>query len=439
MKKKSVLLGLLLLVGIILMSPTAKALENESSIIDNLILDFGEKDGTPYEQISLTLKETVNINNFFIEFYDKSLSEMPAVHVNEFRITNLENPTTKEDYEAGTTIQGDTTLEKGTKLFFYGERKMFESKKINIVSYHENADTRYNEELVYETDTKDLTVLKLDIVKINKDLATYEKFMNEYKKKYPHITPYVGDPDVMAFAYNATNKNEETDIYIPVGTIKFAGKTFDELMAEMDALVNTPITAEIPKDNKIDKNDNILKSLKDFKVSTTYENVKNNSLVYAWTFDGSKMTDEDTKLNINLDIVIGNTTNKDKINSLIPSNLSTLNLDFKHSGLLPNGTSVKLNVSGSFKNDDNLDLYYYNSEKNELEKVSENITVVEGFVTFPLAHCSEYVLVVNNDAKNKADNNVQTSSMNVILYTIISIVTAATLVYILKNKSKEIA
>ena len=51
----------------------------------------------------------------------------------------------------------------------------------------------------------------------------------------------------------------------------------------------------------------------------------------------------------------------------------------------------------------------------------------------------EYVLVLNKEANKNADNNVQTSSMNVILYTIITIVCAGALGYIIKNKNKEIA
>ena len=46
---------------------------------------------------------------------------------------------------------------------------------------------------------------------------------------------------------------------------------------------------------------------------------------------------------------------------------------------------------------------------------------------------------LNKEANKNADNNVQTSSMNVILYTIITIVCAGALGYIIKNKNKEIA
>lgn len=443
MRRKNIVLALLLVIGTLILSPIVKAEGNESSLLENVYINYGQKgENSPFSLIYFTLKEDVNLGTFFVEFYDKSLSEMPAVHSAEFRITTLENPSTKEEYDASTPINFEGTLPKGTKLYYYGEKKLFEQEKINIVANWETEDMICNEEIDYEVidgGIRNLTVVKNNSYAKNNDTSVYESFMNEYKKKYPHITPYIGDANKMEFAYNSTNINPETDIYIPVGSITFAGKTLEELMKEMDALVNAPLTAQIPEKNKIESKDNILKTLKDNKVSTTYENTKNNTLIYAWTFDGNKMTENDTTLNINLDIVIGETENKDKINALVPASMPSLKIDFKHSGALPTGTSIKLNVGNNFKNEDNLDLYYYNQEKNELEKVVENITVIDGYVTFPLTHCSEYVLVVNNEAKKDADNNVQTSSMNVILYAIISIVSASALAYILKNKSKEIA
>lgn len=432
MRKKNIVLVFLLVIGMLLLSPIVKAEGNESSILENVYVNYGQKgENSPFSLIYFTLKEDVNLGTFFVEFYDKSLSEMPAVHSATFRITTLENPSTKEEYDASTPINFEGTLPKGTKLYYYGEKKLFEQEKINIVANWETEDMICNEEIDYEVidgGIRNLTVVKNNSYAKNNDTSIYERFMQEYDKKYPGITSS-GNIHKMSFAY----------INIPIGSITFAGKTYDELMSELDALVNAPLIAEIPENNKIESKDNILKTLKDNKVSTTYENTKDNTLLYAWTFDGNKMTENDTTLNINLDIVIGETENKDKINALIPASMPSLKLDFKHSGALPTGTSIKLNVGSNFKNEDILDLYYYNQEKNELEKVVENITVIDGYVTFPLTHCSEYVLVVNNEAKKNADNNVQTSSMNVILYAIISIVSASALAYILKNKSKEIA
>lgn len=440
MKKAKRIMAFLLVIGMLIITPIVKAEENESSIIKDVYINYGEKDNTTFTQVYFVVKEDFIDNSLFVEFYDPSASEMPMVHSVQFSKVNIDNPATKEDYESGVAVS-EAGTEKGAKLFYFDEKVLFKQKTIKIVASGETNEYIYNEELEYEVidgQKGNLTLIKNDSYQKNTDMETYEKFMNEYGKKYPYISAYMGDEHKMVFAYNSTQKGDE-DIYIPMGTIIFAGKTFDELMAEMDAIAKNQIATEIPESNKIESKDNILKALKDTKVSTTYESIKNNKLLYSWTFDGSKMTDEDTKLNINLEIKTVDTPNKEKIEALVPSSLASLKIDFKHSGALPTGTSIKLNVSEAFKNEDILDLYYYNAEKNTLEKVVENIVVVGGYVSFPITHCSEYVLVVNNEAKKNGENNVQTSSMNVILYTIISIVSASALSYILRNKSKEIA
>lgn len=436
MKRKITILALLFTIGMLILTPNVLAEENQSSLIDNIKIKSRTIDESPYTEVSFTLKDDFNVSNSFIEFYNEA--PMPVIDTLRFRVSTLENPTGNLDYELAREIASDEVLPKGTKLYFYSNDIIFKTES-KIITNWETNETAISEEVSFLLKEDGNTSLEIKNKKVV-NMVARKKFMDEYPKKYSYIECYIGDNFNMQFAYRSTGNRETDDDLVYVGTIDFANKSFDDLMKEMDFLANNIVTSA-PSNNKIDASQNILKTLKENGAKTSFEKRdENNTILYSWTFNGSKLTDDDTNINVDLNINIGNSQNKDKINALIPISMTSLQIDFSHSGVLPTGTTVKLYTGASFNNNDILDLYYYNPEKNVLEKVLEGITVTDGYVTFPLAHCSDYVLVVNNEAKkNAADNNVQTSSMNVILYTIISIVSAAGIGYILKNKSKEIA
>ncbi len=136
---------------------------------------------------------------------------------------------------------------------------------------------------------------------------------------------------------------------------------------------------------------------------------------YAWIFDGSKM--DSTNFNINLKLTVGTSTNQKKMENLIPVGKDNpLYLQFDHHGNLPKGTSVKVRVSDKYKDGENLTLYYYNESTRKLEEVAKSLEVKDGYVTFALEHCSDYVLASDDNS-----NNPQTSSINTTMYIIISL------------------
>lgn len=190
-------------------------------------------------------------------------------------------------------------------------------------------------------------------------------------------------------------------------------------------------TVEITADNST-ITEELLTEIMNNKNKVTYESKKDDKVVYAWTFDGSEITFPE--FNINLDLTVGA---KDEvgITKLIPKTQEKpVILEFKHHGLLPAGTSVKVNVADTYKNGDKLTLYYYNEETKKLEEITTNIEVKDGFAEFLLEHCSSYVLTKSNTAPN----NSQTSSMNVVLYGGIAAISLVGIILIAKSK-KEIA
>lgn len=189
---------------------------------------------------------------------------------------------------------------------------------------------------------------------------------------------------------------------------------------------------EVTKDNSTVSKD-VLSEIKASGNKVTYENKVDDKVSYAWIFDGSKMTTND--LDVNLELVV-NAKDEVGISKLIPKNQEKpIILDFKHSGVLPVGTKVKVNVSDTYKDGDKVTLYYYNETTKKLEEKVTNIEVKDGFVEFSLEHCSTYTLA----RTNTSPNNANTSSINVYLYSGISIVSLIGIVTLIKENKKKIA
>lgn len=433
MKKTKKILLSLLLCAITFFAPNVLA--EEAASINNIDIQFGSNPTSAYTKVSFTLNDDFIKDFSYIEMYDGTTPYTNIIDFHDFKVVSNTNPTTKEEYEAGSSIDSLSLIPKGSTLFYYGEREHFKSENIIISANWKNASEKYYQENIEYTVASDgnQSIKKANLIDKTDQINTINAFYAEIAKKYTNISPIMGDEDFMIFGYKLSE-----DTFAEIGGIEFKQKSLNELLTEFDSLVkNNTGKVNIPESETITSN--ILSSIKNQKLITNFEKKnEDGKLLYSWSFNGNNITDADTKLNINLQIETGNTPNKEKIDTLVPASIKSLKLNFKHTGVLPTGTTVKLNVTNQFNNDDILDLYYYNSEKGIIEKTAENIVVIDGYVNFPLAHASEYVLVVNNEAK-KVDNNVQTSSMNVILYTIISIASASALAYIIKNKSKEIA
>lgn len=188
--------------------------------------------------------------------------------------------------------------------------------------------------------------------------------------------------------------------------------------------------AEVPEENAVISKD-ILSEIKASGNKVTYESKNGDKVNYAWIFDGSKMTSND--LDVNLELVV-NAKDVVGIKKLIPKTQEKpIILDFKHSGVLPGGTRVKVNVSDTYKDGDKVTLYYYNETTKKLEEKVTNIEVKNGSVEFSLEHCSTYTLA----RTNTAPNNANTASMNVYLYSGISLVSLIGIVALVKTYKKN--
>lgn len=174
-------------------------------------------------------------------------------------------------------------------------------------------------------------------------------------------------------------------------------------------------------------------SIKNNGNKVTFENKESDKVTYAWIFDGSKMESGD--FNIDLSLNIGTSTNKSTIDKLVSNKDTSLVLEFAHHGDLPDGTTVKVYVGDKYANGTKLTLYYFNETTKKLEEVAKDIEVVDGYITFGLDHCSEYVL----EKQIVAPNNAQTSSINIGMYILLVIVSISGIAILLNKKGKEVA
>lgn len=136
------------------------------------------------------------------------------------------------------------------------------------------------------------------------------------------------------------------------------------------------------------------------------------NLTYSWKFkknyqDLEQRINDSLKLDIDLRLDLDKVTSTTKeINDIFKQ--KKLIISFDYHGELPETATVKLYVGNKFKNNENLYLYYYNDLTRDVELISSNIKVVDGYVSFDIEHCSEYFLtaaVVNSNKKSIAVNN----------------------------------
>lgn len=180
---------------------------------------------------------------------------------------------------------------------------------------------------------------------------------------------------------------------------------------------NALVVDEIPPiiDVKgIDDNYSTTKTVTKDEVSINV-NDQNKDLVYSWTFEKSNISKS-----FSFDFGISFFSKyKDFIDSLINRDHIKY-LSFNYHGNLPSKALININVKNDFDDNEKIELYYYNEESNKLELVDNNITVNDGYVSFEIDHCSDYVLVsAIAVAPDKTSRNLNTIIVGLVILAIV--------------------
>ena len=112
-----------------------------------------------------------------------------------------------------------------------------------------------------------------------------------------------------------------------------------------------------------------------------------NETLYMWKFEGLKISQNEV---MNFDVQF-DSTERDEIRRLLDYRESIL-LNLAHSGEIPEGLSLSVNVSKMYKDESVLYLYYYDTESGKLVDEAVEFVVKEGYVEVDLDHASQYVL-----------------------------------------------
>ena len=133
------------------------------------------------------------------------------------------------------------------------------------------------------------------------------------------------------------------------------------------------------------------------------------SVAYKWSFLGTKVTDETLVMDFGIIPDAGNET----ILGAVKEDTAKMDIHFYHDGRLPGEATVSVPVKDIFATD-SLYLYYYNPLTGGLELSAEGVAVVDGYASFPLKHCSDYILtserlrsLIPDLGPDDTDNNLE--------------------------------
>lgn len=136
-----------------------------------------------------------------------------------------------------------------------------------------------------------------------------------------------------------------------------------------------------------------------------------NEMLYRWTFNGADITD--TSKEVNLEIVTNGTS--DAISALVGSDYYPYILNFTNKGDLPGKASIQVYVGDMYADSQPLYLYLYNEESDELELISSDLVVSQGYVTFDTEKTGDMVLTISpvGGASNATTTTTSTVSESV--------------------------
>lgn len=117
------------------------------------------------------------------------------------------------------------------------------------------------------------------------------------------------------------------------------------------------------------------------------ENVK-----WSWTFDPGSAGVSSLNLNLNLNINTSSECPESIKDRISVSDGNAYYMQFEHSGSLPFPAEIYINVSDVFPDNVKLRLYHLSENGTDLEEVSSDVTAENGYATFTIDSCSDYIL-----------------------------------------------
>ena len=151
---------------------------------------------------------------------------------------------------------------------------------------------------------------------------------------------------------------------------------------------------------------------KDVSISVT--DSLSGKVAYSWTFKGSDLAASGSELkNVNLSMNVKSTVLDSALSSAVPSDKKGVVLTFADNGTLPAPATVSVYVGDQgFAAGQTVYLYYYNQATGKIESVEYPSATVDsnGYASFVITHCSQYVAVPQQIAGAVAPVKIDTGS-----------------------------
>lgn len=151
---------------------------------------------------------------------------------------------------------------------------------------------------------------------------------------------------------------------------------------------------------------------KDVSISVT--DSLSGKVAYSWTFKGSDLAASGNELkDVNLSMNVKSTVLDPTLSSAVPSDKKGVVLTFADNGTLPGPAAVSVYVGDQgFAAGQTVYLYYYNQATGKIESVEYPSATVDanGYASFVITHCSQYVAVPQQIAGAVASLKIDTGS-----------------------------
>lgn len=165
------------------------------------------------------------------------------------------------------------------------------------------------------------------------------------------------------------------------------------------------------KTNIISASHKLIKTETNDKVMFIKE--QDGKFMYSWSFDKKAYESKGFEFDMGIKF---KSPNKTKINELIGKNIKKEYVSFNYHGNLPSVATIKVPIS-KFNDEDRLNIYYYDDVSNKIEAIKNNVMVKNGYATFEISHCSDYILTTSTiqNATNTNNNGIIIIGMLVVI------------------------
>ncbi|MFT8889442.1 MAG: hypothetical protein ABF904_11575 [Ethanoligenens sp.] len=131
------------------------------------------------------------------------------------------------------------------------------------------------------------------------------------------------------------------------------------------------------------------------KTATFEKKDADGNVAYSWSFKGTNVTDP-----ADMDFTIAFSSKDKAAMEKTGTLVEPFYLSFTHEGALPGPANISVNTGSYYPAGTSLYLYTYNPQSRKLGRTGGSVKLENGYTSFTISHCSDYVLVAKPVTSN---------------------------------------